>query len=423
MEQSKRITAMLLASAIADAMAGPFEGRHTKDSQKFLMDGGWIDRFSPFTPAFQHHWNVYSRNAPAGTFTDDSRLRLLISQAMIKNDKKNSGHRMTKEFLANFVIEQYQIASTAFELAWHIYEDVLNDLYKNMMEQVGREKFLHLWFLWEIAKTATAVVIPKDPPLYSPPAMRITDQEYSAKNWQLERVEPEKITQNIKASYNHDCYKNNEEMPLGLIALLPLSIYFPGDPASAFHYISEIDFFDILDADLYPAVVGAVLADLLGGSNWDEIMDQVAGNGLCTYVKSTNRIALNRLQQDINNALALSREFKTKPDPYSRKNYIQFVTLLHKNFAVGEVMMCTVDEMFSVSLAMMDYAPRNLKQVIEMAVNYGRDNDTVASIAAGFAGASLGTDTIPAEWKQVVETANGIDFEEFGMSLAKIIKK
>jgi len=420
MEQGNRITAMLLASAIADAMAGPYEGRRTKDSQKFLVDGGWIDQFIPYTPSFQHHWNVYSRNAPAGTCTDDTRLRLLISRAMLENEETNPGSPMTNEFLANFVIGQYQVASTAFELTWHIYEDVVNESYKNMMEQNCKEKFLHLWFLWEITKTATEVTIPNDPPLYFPPAMRIADKEYTEKNWQLKRIEPKKITQNVKATYHHDCYKRGEEMPLGLIALLPLSIYFLGDPAGAFHYISEVDFFDISDADLYPAAVGAILADLLGGSNWDEIMDQVFGDGLRSYVKCADRTAINRLQQDINKAISLSREFKKKPDPYSRKNYIQFVKSLHKNFAVGEMMMCTVDEMFSVCLAIMDYAPRNLKQLIEMAVNYGRDNDTVASIVACFGGAALGVETMPGEWIAIVENANGVNFKSIANSLSLI---
>ena len=52
MELKDRITAMLLASAIADAMAGPFEGRRTTDSQKFLADGGWIDQFESYTHTF-----------------------------------------------------------------------------------------------------------------------------------------------------------------------------------------------------------------------------------------------------------------------------------------------------------------------------------------------------------------------------------
>jgi ADP-ribosylglycohydrolase len=233
-------------------------------------------------------------------------------------------------------------------------------------------------------------------------------------------VAPIKVGQNIKASYNQDCYARGEEMPFGLIALLPLSAYFPGDPVSAFHYILEIDFFDIKDADLYPAAIGAILADLLGGTSWEKIMKKIEGNGLEKYLKCEDRQGLQRLQHDVNQALSISKKFKNHPDPYGRENYNQFIKALHQNFAVGEVMMCTVDEMFSVTLAIMDYAPRQLKQIIEMAVNYGRDNDTVASIVACYGGAILGIETIPGEWKKIVENANGVDFKSVAESLSFI---
>jgi ADP-ribosylglycohydrolase len=416
-----RIEGMLVASAIADAMAGPFEGRQTEVSQKFLQDGGWIDRFENYTPGFQHHWNVYSRTAPAGTFTDDNRLRLLIAEAMIESDRQNPGTRMSRRFLADFILQRYRIATTAFEMICHIHESRRGQAFEQIMEQNCKEKFLNLWFLWEITKTATEVFIPDDPPIFSPPAIREGDHEYSP-DWQLKKIAPMKVERNIKASYHHNCYERGDEMPLGLIALLPLSVYFPGDPVSAFHYILEIDFFDIKDADLYPATVGAILADLLGGVEWDAIMGNIEKDGLTNYLNCSDREAIHRLQQDVDRALSISRQFKAQPGAYSRSNYFDFIKALHQNFAVGEVMMCTVDEMFSASLAIMDYAPKNLKQIIEMAVNYGRDNDTVASMVACYGGAALGMETIPIEWKKIVENANEVKFQSIARSLS-LLKK
>lgn len=91
-----RIYGMLMASAIADAVAGPVEGRSTRVTQDFLKGGNWIDYFSPYTPWFQHHWNVYQRYALPGTCTDDTRLRLMMSQFIIDNAKS----RLTKLQLA-----------------------------------------------------------------------------------------------------------------------------------------------------------------------------------------------------------------------------------------------------------------------------------------------------------------------------------
>lgn len=417
-----RIEGMLIASAIADAMAGPHEGRRTNVSRKFLEDGGWIEHLQPYTPPFQHHWNVYSRTAPAGTFTDDNRLRLMICNAMIENEKKNPGSRVTRNFLARYVFSQYQKAFLAFQDFWRQCEATSDTTIKLELEQRCKESFLHLWFLWEAAKTATEVFIPDHPPIFSPPAIRIAASEWTEKEWQLANVASQPIDRNIKASYNQDCYARGEEMPFGLIALLPFAIYFPGDPVSAFHYILEVDFFDIGDADLYPAVICAVLADLLGEASWQNVMQKIQDRGLEKYVASTGRKGLQRIQRDINTALSISHEFKNNFEPYRRQNYIQFVKRLHENFAVGEVMMCTVDEMFSVTLAIMNYAPKDLRQIIEMGVNYGRDNDTVASIVACYGGAALGKKTIPIEWRKIVEHANGINFKSIANTLYLFVK-
>ena len=50
-----RIQGMLLGSAIADALAGPHEGRRTEISQQFLHEGGWIDSMSSYNNWFQTH--------------------------------------------------------------------------------------------------------------------------------------------------------------------------------------------------------------------------------------------------------------------------------------------------------------------------------------------------------------------------------
>jgi len=67
--------------------------------------------------------------------------------------------------------------------------------------------------------------------------------------------------------------------------------------------------------------------------------------------------------------------------------------------------MCTPREMFSVPVAIVDYAPDDLKQLIERSVNYGRDNDTVASVSACLGGALMGP-SLPSAWQETVIKAN-----------------
>lgn len=397
-EFCNRIYGMLMASAIADAMAGPVEGRSTQVTQKFLKQGNWIDYFSPYTPWFQHHWNVYQRHAPAGTFTDDTRLRLMMSQFMIDNAKS----RLTKLQLAKDIFSQY------FSALQHFRK--IDDKWKAgsaEAESIRRERFLHLRFCWEMAKTATEVIVP--PEFYSPPYERINDKENYpdyCDQWHLEPVAPQKITENIKSSYHYDTYARGEEMPLGLIALLPFAIYFPGRPKEAFHYIREIDFFDIKNAWLYPAIAVALIADLLGGKNWQQTIDTALEKGLAKYVHTASSPALLEIQNGIEKAIVIAREHKKHSGIISRKEATSFIFSLHQAFGKNDTHLCTPQEMLFVPVALVEYAQDDLDFVIELGVNYGRDNDTAASIAAAIAGACRSSKSLNRAWIKVVANAN-----------------
>jgi hypothetical protein len=153
-ELADRLFGILMGGAVADAMAGPYEGRSTEESQQFLEDGGWIDRFNkPYSRWYQSHWNVYEQGAEPGTYTDDTRLRLFLVESMIQFGEKEP---FDKLYLANEIFEKYRVARTQ-------YVDADKDVVK--------ERFLEMWFWWELTKLASSVVIPT-PALLSPSAMR-----------------------------------------------------------------------------------------------------------------------------------------------------------------------------------------------------------------------------------------------------------
>lgn len=59
----------------------------------------------------------------------------------------------------------------------------------------------------------------------------------------------------------------------------------------------------------------------------------------------------------------------------------------------------TCEEMLSVPLAIADYSMElGLQAAVESGVNYGRDNDTVASFAETLVGAYRGMDDLRLEW-------------------------
>ena len=145
-------------------------------------------------------------------------------------------------FFASFLFSQYQEAFKRFSDQWQSFKLTKNEKLKTTLNEQTKESFLHLYFLWEICKTATEVYIPNNPPIYYPPVIRVAPGEYTEKDWYLKEVNSRKVENNIKSSFHLGCYERGEEMPLGLIVLLPLSIYFSGQPGLAFKYISGIDF-------------------------------------------------------------------------------------------------------------------------------------------------------------------------------------
>ncbi|MGB9592527.1 MAG: ADP-ribosylglycohydrolase family protein [Anaerolineae bacterium] len=60
----------------------------------------------------------------------------------------------------------------------------------------------------------------------------------------------------------------------------------------------------------------------------------------------------------------------------------------------------------AVALGMLVAADGDLRQALIGCVNYGRDNDSYASVAGAIAGALHGTKAVPVEWKEAIEQAN-----------------
>ena len=84
--------------------------------------------------------------------------------------------------------------------------------------------------------------------------------------------------------------------------------------------------------------------------------------------------------------------------------------------------MCTCEEMLTVSLAIADYSMGlGLQTAVEYGVNYGRDNDTVASFVGSLVGAFRGIDDLNPEWIYLVKTQNpSVDIEGLAEKLSHL---
>jgi ADP-ribosylglycohydrolase len=407
-----------MGSVVADAMAGPHEGRTTQKSREFLKSGDWLNTFDYYTPYHQTHWNVYPKQGRPGLYTDDNRMRLMIAQAMIKYNQKQHNSLLTREHLAEHIYKNYLDAYQQFQDLFGTEPDL------PVKNQKIKEAFLHLWFMWELVKTATSVFIPEKYNIYSPGYRRL-NLGSNPNDWSIVPDQHFQLHINIKSSYHNDTYARNEEMPLGMIALLPVAIYFPGRPTDTFEYILDVDFFDIGKAPFYTAFLTSILSGILGGLSWKKMTTEIKKNGLHNFFATERNNAIEHLSASVLTALEISESFRKRKKFNWRREYIEFIENLHKTYAVGEVQMCTIDEMVSVPVALLDYGQEvSLKEMIELSVNYGRDNDTVASICASLHGAWTGRDNLPDNWIKLVQKANpAIDIKSTAKVLASINEK
>ncbi len=78
----------------------------------------------------------------------------------------------------------------------------------------------------------------------------------------------------------------------------------------------------------------------------------------------------------------------------------------------------------AVPLGMLVAAGGNLKQTIIGCVNYGRDNDSYASVAGAIAGALHGTRAIPTDWIETINAANPHpDIAALSLDLTRVIAR
>jgi len=183
-----------------------------------------------------------------------------------------------------------------------------------------------------------------------------------------------------------------------------------------------MDFFDIGRAPLYTAFLTSLLSGLLGGIPWSILVEGIMKKGIANYFEIDHNKGVGHLVDCVTAALDVSNHFRMKKYFSWQKKYIDFIKILHNKFAVGEIHMCTIDEMLAVTMALMDFGQDlSLQEVVELSVNYGRDNDTVASFCAGLKGDQVGIDNISIQWQNLIQKANPeIDITKTASQLSQI---
>ena len=330
------VYATLLAGAIGDAMGGAVEGM---DYREIAARWGRVETFLPFQRDPSYH-GAFSM-AP-GTYTDDTRLRMLLCRAIIE-----TGDLPTRGELARTIVNAYHNAS--------------HDLERGFLE------------------------------------------EYA-----------------LKAIHGGEKLIFGGEPTNGAIMMnAPIGLVCAGDPRETFQAAYELAFLTEGYAKYSAAVMAAAYAAALrrgatAGSVIDTALETLATQR--DRVEGPHWRAWPRRympnERALETAVAAARRHRnvfTLPD--------ELYDVLQRGPLFSEA-----SQTLAVALAMFAAAEGDVRLTILGCVNYGRDNDSYATVGGGLAGALGGFGAIPSEWIPPIIAANpSPDLKEVALGMSGVI--
>lgn len=210
------------------------------------------------------------------------------------------------------------------------------------------------------------------------------------------------------------------EMTNGAIMMnAPVGLVCAGDPLAAFATGYDLAFLtDGYAKHSAAAMAAAVAAALVPGATVDAVIDAMLA-------------ALAAHRERVEGPLHRSWPKRYLPNEYAVERAVAVAREVRDVFALPErlygvlqrgPLFSEASQTLAVALAMAVAAGGDLRLAILGCVNYGRDNDSYASVAGGLLGAMHGTAAIPAPWIDTVLAANpSPDMRALAAGLCRVI--
>lgn len=198
--------------------------------------------------------------------------------------------------------------------------------------------------------------------------------------------------------------------------MAPVGIVNAGDPLGAYREAIEISgahqsSFGREAAGVFAA---AIAQALIPGTTVEEIMDvatELANDGTKQAIIATQRTA-RELHSWRGNLPALRSAFR--PFDTMEDNYRSAGLDARKPSRLDSI------EELPLALAMVTVAKGDYKESVLGGVNYGRDSDSIATMAGAICGAMQGKSAIPREWLETVQRESKRNFDASGNLIAEI---
>jgi ADP-ribosylglycohydrolase len=315
----------MIGAAIGDAMGGPVEGLHFEDIEK---RHGVVDTFLPYTKEPSEHAQFTNHS---GSYTDDTRLHLILCQAIIETQ----GH-VTRGDFAKAITDYHYTHTGKLEQSF-IEEYYLKGLY-------GSRKLIYGGQPTNGAIMGNAVIGLIHPA--NPKAAFETGYELA---------------------YITDGYAK-ESAAISVAAI-----------AAAMRPNATVESLiqEALDTAAWFRREGPLWAETIRAREW---------------ARFEGRPNQELIHAAINIAKKYHDVFEIRAELY------EVLRVSPVGSEAGQTL--------AVALAMLVAAKGDFRQTIIGCVNYGRDNDSYATVAGAIAGALNSSEAIPRDWIETVLQAN-----------------
>ncbi len=380
-----QILGALVGSAIGDAMGASTEMWNREEIYKTY---GYISTLTP-TIRIQSPEGTWDHNLPAGSSTDDTRWKLLMLN-YFENFKPNALNFST--FINSYYEKSLEL------LKQKSYSSSIDDI-EHPIEQID--------WIKEWARVSRAYI--KGPEEYTLAKDRFYGGEMSCAGMlyssTLALVSNSADEAYIKA-YQHALFDQGYAKDIsGLVSSLSFNAFRIHSADSLLNSLYFIDPMRFQDSRL----VGRIAQDILLNTKNN------ARNARLQEIPSTGSAAYQSLIRSI----PKNYHYELK-DWIIQKEMYRFLDTNQRAIAFHAA------EIWQILIASLAFAEGDFNKGVEFAVNYGRDNDTVAAITGFVLGAQIGFDRLDESLKQQVldthKNVLGIDLEAMAKRYAELLK-
>lgn len=202
----------------------------------------------------------------------------------------------------------------------------------------------------------------------------------------------------------------------------PLGLICPCDPEAAFALSYDVDFI----SDGYAKYSAAIAAAAVSAAIHPQAtVSSVVEKALAACQSHRAEGELTRRWHWYDHVFLLNeRLVKTAVDIAAQHRDVFSLRAEYYEHLLVSPLGSEAAQTLAVALGMLVAAEGDLRQAIIGCVNYGRDNDSYATLAGAIAGALHGTSAIPPDWRDTVEAANPEpDMRALSLGLAQVAQQ